>query len=161
MSSSSVPTYRAQASPATLVLAFIAGALAVPVFHQIAMLLINAIGLVNALLGIPGIPIFEMRPTKPFGVPAILSISFWGGVWGVVFALTLSRWFRGTAYWIASFVVGGLALTLVYMFVVSPLQTGGVPPFIPILIIGFIVNAAWGIGWALFLALFERLRGAQ
>jgi hypothetical protein len=25
--------------------------------------------------------------------------------------------------------------------------------------IGFLLNAAWGIGWALFLALFERLRG--
>ena len=158
MSSSSVQASGTNISTTTLVMAFIAGVVAVPIFHQISMLIINAIGLVHALLGIPAIPIYEMTPTKPFGVPAIISISFWGGVWGVVFALTLPRWFKGTAYWVASFVVGGLALTLVYMFVVSPLKSGGVPPFIPILIIGFIVNAAWGIGWAILLALAEKMR---
>jgi hypothetical protein len=160
MTSPSVPASGTHLSAATLVMAFIAGVIAVPVFHQIAMLVINAIGLVSALLPIPGIPIYEMTPTKPFGVPAILSISFWGGVWGVVFALTLPRWFHGTAYWIASLVIGGLALTLVYIFVVAPLKSGQIAPFVPVLIIGFIVNAAWGIGWALFLMLFERMRGS-
>jgi hypothetical protein len=147
-------------SIATLVMAFIAGALAVPIFHQIALWLLNTIGVVQMLFGIPALPIFNMAPTKPFGVPDIISISFWGGVWGVVFALTLPRWFSGTAYWIASAVIGGLALTLVFMYVVWPIKMGGMPPFFPILVLGFLVNAAWGMGWALFLALFERLRGA-
>jgi hypothetical protein len=160
MSSSTVHAAGAQISIATLVMAFIAGALAVPVFHQIALLLLNLLGITQALVGIPAIPIFDMTPTKPLGVPAIFSISFWGGVWGVVFALTLPRWFKGTAYWIAALVIGGLALTLVYIYVVVWIKTGSPAPFYPVIVIGFIVNAAWGIGWALFLMLFERMRAA-
>jgi hypothetical protein len=111
------------ASPARLVLAFIAGALAVPIFHQILLWILHAAGIV------PVVP-FSMAPTRPFGVPDLVSISFWGGVWGVIFALTLPRWFSGTAYWIAAMVVGGVALTLVFMFVVWPLKFGGLPLFL-------------------------------
>jgi hypothetical protein len=153
MSTSSLNASRAQVSPSTLVRAFIAGALAVPVFHQILFLVLH-------LAGIIPVPPFDMTPTKPFGVPALISISFWGGVWGVIFALTLPRWFHGTAYWIAALIAGGVALTLVYMFVVVPLKSGHLPGDMGgLFVIGFLLNAAWGIGWALFLALFERLRG--
>ena len=149
--SSSSSAHRSDMEIATLVMAFIAGALAVPVFHQMLFLVFHLAGMLPAP--------FSMEPTKPFGVPNIISISFWGGVWGVVFALTLPRWFSGTAYWIAALVAGGVALTLVYMFVVVPLKTGHLPgDMVGLFIIGFLLNAAWGIGWALFLALFERLR---
>jgi len=158
MNATSAQAMHASSSATMLIAAFVAGALAVPIFHQISVLILNLIGLPHALLGIPAIPIFDMTPTKPLGVPAILSISFWGGVWGVVFALTLPRWFTGAAYWIASAVIGGIALTLVFIFVVFPLKNGILPPLVPILIIGFIVNAAWGIGWALILSLIERFR---
>jgi hypothetical protein len=150
--SSSSSAHRSDMEIATLVMAFIAGALAVPVFHQMLFLVFHLAGMLPAP--------FSMEPTKPFGVPNIISISFWGGVWGVVFALTLPRWFSGMAYWIASAVIGGVALTLVFMYVVWPIKIGGLPPFLPLFILGFLLNAAWGIGWALFLALFERMRGA-
>jgi len=137
-----------------LILAFIAGALAVPVFHQILLWILHAAGIV------PMAP-FNMERTKPLGVPTIVSISFWGGIWGVLFAVTLPRWFSGAAYWIAAPVAGGLALTLVFMLVVWPLKVGGRPPQpLGLFIIGFLLNAAWGIGWALFLRLFESMRGA-
>src|SRR4029453_76824 len=71
---------------------------------------------------------FSMMPTVPFGVPEVISSSFWGGVWGIVFVLTLPRFFRGISYWLASAITGGVALTLVYMFVVVPLKTGAMPP---------------------------------
>jgi hypothetical protein len=155
MSTSSLNGTRAAAAPVTLVLAFIAGALAVPVFHQVLYLLLHLAGI------IPAAP-YNMTPTKPLGVPALVSISFWGGVWGVVFALTVRRWFSGPAYWIAALVAGGVALTLVAIFVVAPLKTGHLPATIGrSFAIGFLLNAAWGIGWALFLALFERLRAAR
>ena len=155
MSSTSVHAPGTQLSVATLVMAFIAGVLAVPVFHQILLLLLHLAGIV------PFSP-FDMTPTKPFGVPAVISISFWGGVWGVIFALTLPRWFTGVSYWIAAIVAGGVALTLVFMFVVWPLKIGGLPPdLVGLFVIGFLLNAAWGIGWALFLALFERIRGSR
>jgi hypothetical protein len=140
-------------SPATLAIAFVAGVLAVPVFHQILFLVFYLAGV------IPVAP-FSMMPTVPFGVPEVISSSFWGGVWGIVFVLMLPRFFRGTSYWLASAITGGVALTLVYMFVVVPLKTGGMPPdMVGLFIVGFLLNAAWGIGWALFLRLFDRMRG--
>jgi len=153
MTTSTLDASRAHVSPSTLVLAFIAGALAVPIFHQILFWVLH-------LAGIIPVPPFDMKPTRPFGVPALISISFWGGVWGVVFALTLPRWFHGAAYWVAALIAGGVALTLVYMFVVVPLKSGHLPGAMgQLFVIGFLLNAAWGIGWALLLALFERLRG--
>jgi hypothetical protein len=137
-----------------LVLAFVAGALAVPIFHQILLWILHAAGIV------PIAP-FNVAPTKPLGVPNIISISFWGGVWGVVFALTLPRWFSGSAYWVAALVAGGVVLTLVAMFVVRPLKMGGLPAnLLGVFIIGFLLNAAWGIGWALLFHWFERMRRA-
>lgn len=154
MRSSSVQASGTQVSMATLVMAFIAGVLAVPVFHQILFLLLHLAGV------IPVAP-FDMAPTKPFGIPAVVSASFWGGVWGVIFALTLPRWFRGAVYWIAAAVIGGVALTLVYMFVVVPLKSGALPPDMGgLFVIGFVLNAAWGIGWAFFLAVLQRMRGS-
>jgi hypothetical protein len=153
MTLSSAERPAAGTSLAGLVIAFIAGVLAVPLFHQILLALMYGGGIV------PFAP-FSMAPTKPFGVPDVISNSFWGGVWGVVFALTIARWFRGAAYWIASAVAGGVALTLVFMFVVWPLKVGGLPPgMVGFFVIGFLLNAAWGIGWAILCALFERLRG--
>jgi len=140
-------------SPATLAIAFVAGVLAVLVFHQILLLVFYLPGV------IPVAP-FSMMPTAPFTVPEVISSSFWGGVWGIVFVLMLPRFFRGTSYWLASAITGGVALTVVYMFVVVPLKTGAMPPeMVGLFIVGFLLNAAWGIGWALFLRLFDRMRG--
>lgn len=151
-STSTIRAPGAETSLAALAIAFLAGVLAVPIFHQILLLLMYVTGIV------PFAP-FNMMPTKPFGVPSVVSDSFWGGVWGVVFALTLPRWFSGAAYWVASAVIGGVALTLVFMFVVWPLKIGGLPPgMVGFFVIGFLLNAAWGIGWALFRAWFLRLR---
>ncbi len=139
----------------SIVTAFVAGALAVPIFHQLLFLLLY-------LMGIIPIPPFSFKPTAPLGVPEVISSSFWGGVWGVVLVLVLPRFFSGRGYWLASAIIGGLALTVVYMFVVVPLKTGGLPANMGgLFIIGFLLNAAWGIGWALFAMLFGRLGGQQ
>jgi hypothetical protein len=43
----------------------------------------------------------------------------------------------------------------------QPSKFGGFPPNpVGLFIIGFLLNAAWCIGWALFLLWFERMRGA-
>jgi predicted outer membrane lipoprotein len=47
------------------------------------------------------------------------------------------------------------------MLVVWPLKFGGFPPHpLGLFILGFLLNAAWGIGYALFLHWFERMRSA-
>jgi hypothetical protein len=63
------------ASSARLVLAFIAGVLAVPIFHQVLLWILHAAGVV------PFAP-FNMAPARPLGVPELVSLSFWGGSGG-------------------------------------------------------------------------------
>src|SRR6266542_231826 len=77
----------AKVSPRLVATAFIAGALAVPIFHQLLFLLFY-------LLGVIPVAPFSLEPTVPFGVPEVISSSFWGGVWGIVFVLPLPRFFH-------------------------------------------------------------------
>ena len=129
-----------------LIRGFIAGFLAVLVFHQVALL-----GLHHA--GIAPAP-WNLAPVPPFGVPAVVSAAFWGGLWGIVFVLLAPRFGRGAGYWIASLLFGAVALTLVAWFIVLPLK--GQPPgggiAWPGVLIGPVVNGAWGLGTALLLA---------
>jgi hypothetical protein len=70
-----------------ILLGFAAGRLAVPVFHQAALALLHATGI--------GPAAWNMVPVPPFGVPALLSAAFWGGLWGIVLALVEPRFPRG------------------------------------------------------------------
>jgi hypothetical protein len=152
-SHSTIRTTGLDLSPATLAIAFAAGFLAVLTLYEVVFLLLFIGGVIP-------VPPFSMKPMPPFGVPEVLSQSFWGGVWGIVLLLIVPRFFSGTGYWVASAVIGGIALTLVYMFVVVPIKTGALPPnMVGLFAIGFLLNAVWGIGWALFLKLFVRMRG--
>ena len=137
------------------VLAFLAGFLAVLIFHQPVLAFLNSVGFVKAAP-------YAMQATRPFGVPQVLSLSFWGGVWGILFALAERRFPRGTGYWIASLVFGAILPTLVAWSVVAtlkglPLAAGGNPHGMAT---GLLVNGAWGIGTALLLQLGSRTRAA-
>lgn len=72
-------------SPAkSAILGFIAAALSVVLFHQTAVFLLTAAGV------IPGKP-WATDPYGPLGVPAIVNHMFWGGLWGALFALIWPR----------------------------------------------------------------------
>jgi hypothetical protein len=120
---------------------FVAGALAVPLCHQIALLVLNAIGFIDRAP-------FSMAATKPFGIPSVISLSFWGGVWGIILGLVLMR-LRGPAYWIVAVIFGAVAPSLVAGFVVAPLK-GVSMSGSKMLVTGLVVNAAWGLGTAIF-----------
>jgi hypothetical protein len=127
---------------------FVAGALAVLVFHQAALLALHVACVA------PAATPWDLAPVPPFGVPAVASAAFWGGAWGVVFALLAPRFGRGAGYWLASLLFGAVVLTLVAWFVVLPLKglpAGGGFAW-PGVIVGPIVNGAWGLGTALLLA---------
>jgi hypothetical protein len=128
---------------------FIAGALAVPLGHQIALWILNAIHFIDRAP-------FGMAATKPFGVPSLISLSFWGGVWGIILGLILRR-ARGTNYWVMATVIGAIAPTLVAILVVAPLKgmtaTGNPSKLI---VTGLIVNAVWGLMTAVFYRLMSR-----
>jgi hypothetical protein len=141
-------------SPLRLALGFVAGFLAVLVFHQGMYALMYAIGFVAS-------PPFQVQPVPPFGVPRFWSLAFWGGVWGIVFVLAEPYFPRGAKYWIAALVFGALALTLVSWFIVAPIKgtpiAGGWK--IASMSRGLILNGAWGLGTAVLLWLYARMSG--
>jgi hypothetical protein len=138
-----------------LTIGFIAGALSVLVFHQGAVALLNALGLTERAP-------YAMQPTQPFGLPQLWSLTLWGGIWGVLFAALLRR-LDGAALVAASLLLGAVLPTLVAWFVVAPLK--GQPMgagFVPVaMAFGLAVNAAWGFGTGLGLALFGRRRPVE
>lgn len=138
--------------PERALFGFVAGFLATLIFHQLALAALWAVGLA------PFAP-FSLAPTAPLGVPAVLSLAFWGGVWGILLALIEPRFPSGSGYWLAAFLFGALAPSLVAWLVVLPLKGrplgGGWHP--PLLVTALLINGAWGWGSALiFKRLFER-----
>ncbi|SDU20001.1 hypothetical protein [Halopseudomonas salegens] len=136
------------------ILIFVAGFLAVLCFHQTVAGLLYVLGI------FPSAP-YSMAPTQPLGVPSVLSSSFWGGLWALVMFLALDR-LSARHRWLKALLFGGLALTLVAIVVVFPLKGYSLPlARIPVVFaLGFIVNAAWGVG-TLLLARLLGVKGAQ
>jgi hypothetical protein len=128
-------------------LGFIAGFLAVLIFHQSLWYALNLVALIP-----PERPAWPLDPIPPFGVPSVVSKAFWGGVWGALLAPILQG-LSGRAYWIGWIVIGSVALSLVAFFVVPPIKGEPIPALWPRLFAALLVNAAWGFGTALFLKL--------
>jgi len=103
---------------------------------------------------------FPMQPTKPFHLPVIWSLAFWGGIWGIAWGAIDRRFPRGAGYWIWALIFGALGPTLIAWFLVAALKGqllgGGWKG--SVIITGLLVNGAWGLGTALFLRLFSRSR---
>jgi hypothetical protein len=132
-----------------LLLSWIAGFLGTIFFHQPALWLLHRAGMT------PRTP-FSMTPVPPFGVPAMISLAFWGGVWGIIMISIIARIRSDVAYWLAAIVFGAILPTLVAGLVVAPLKHQPVPHSGSMLVLGLIVNGAWGLGTALFFRLLAR-----
>lgn len=128
---------------------FIAGFLSTLTFHQGALWVLWGMGVA------PFGP-FSMAPVPPFGVPAVLSLAFWGGVWGILFAHAL-RPLPRTGYWLSAFLFGAVLASLVALFIVAPLKgrpvAGGWQP--AVLITAFLINGMWGLGTGVWIELFQ------
>ena len=55
--------------------AFAAGFLATLLFHQGLVAILHAAGACPRKA-------YDLSPTKPLGIPFVLSLAFWGGLWG-------------------------------------------------------------------------------
>jgi tetrahydromethanopterin S-methyltransferase subunit C len=126
-------------------LGFVAAAIAVLTFHQ---------GMLEALHEIGWVPFawYRTTPVAPFGVPVIVSLCFWGGLYGGVFGLLLPRF--TWPYWLCGLILGVIA-SLVGMFIVAPIKglpiAGGWVPFN--ILRSLVINGFWGIGVGLILPL--------
>jgi hypothetical protein len=127
----------------TLLAAFAAGWAATLAVHQ------PALGLLHWLGVLPNPP-FRMTPTAPFGIQQIWSLSFWGGVWGVLLILASARQ-RLTGLMLFGLIFGAVLPTLVGWFVVAPLRGQPVAQGWNVgrMWIGPLLNGLWGLGTAL------------
>lgn len=120
----------ASTSPATRLLAgFIAGVLAVLIFHQGMYVLMQTAGL--PLRGAP----YRMTPSplwpELFGlfkmaaisVPGIVHQSIWGGLWGILFAFLIDRMPGGPAM-VKGFLFGIIFPMLIGSWLLVPLVKG-------------------------------------
>jgi len=137
-----------------ITLGFVAGLLAVLIFHQGTVFLLNtyANGMpdVVAWIGRTG-PAFNMTPIAPLGVPNVISQGFWGGMWGIVLASVIR--FTPVPDLLFGFVFGAFAVTLVaFTLVATPM---GLPTFAggnqQVWLRSGLLNGAWGWGTAFLL----------
>jgi hypothetical protein len=151
------PTGAAAAMSTRLAVGFAAGFLSVLIFQMGTIAILQAAG-----AAVPIVP-WSMAPVPPFGVPQSLSAAFWGGLWGVVYALLepkLTAWLG----WLAGGVVFGAILPLLVLwFIVLPLK--GLPVgggfALPGVLRGILFHAAFGLGVALLFRLGLYLGGRR
>jgi hypothetical protein len=132
-------------------LAFAAGFIAVLALHQPTLALLSAAGITQA------VP-YATKAVGPLGVPQFISAAFWGGVWGLVLHAVSRRWPGGAGFVLKCLLFGMIFPTLVAWFIVAPLKgmpmAGGFKA--GSIVTGLCVNAAWGLGTGILLALFRR-----
>ena len=125
---------------------FIAAVMSVLIFHQ---------GMWTTLhyLALPGLhmpPPFPIAPVGPLHVPRIVSLCFWGGVWGALFGAVWHG--RRTSNWWAGILLGVIAGS-VGLLVVLPLK--GLPFaggwVLDTWIRSMLINGTWGLGVGLLL----------
>ena len=135
--------------------AFIAGFVSTLVFHQGLLALFYLAG------AFPRVP-YDLTAVPPLGIPAVISLAFWGGVWGAAIWPML-RNAVGASYWWLALVIGAVGPSAVALFIVFPLK--GMPiagGWDPKLIVGaLILNGAWGLGLALLMRVLQRRRSAS
>jgi len=135
---------------------FVAGFLATLIFHQMAVALLWKLGMA------PGPP-FQMVPRPPLGVPAVFSLAFYGGIWGVLFAATDQYFPRDGRYWMTALIGGAIFPSLVALLVVAPLKGSpiGADWNWKIWLFAMIVNGIWGVGTGLILQGLRRVSSVR
>jgi len=140
--------------PFKILSGFMAGYFSTIIFHQLAVSIFWGIG------AIPFRP-YSMDPTIPFGIPGVLSLSFWGGVWGIIFMFVYNKIPVINNFWLKAFLFGGIFPPIAGIFIVGPLKgrpvgTGLTPMFILLI---FVINGIWGAGTGFFIKILPSIRG--
>lgn len=135
----------------SLLIGFVAGVIAVAVFHQLAVFLLGFVGLGEGA-------VYSFRPVPPLGVPRVMSQMFWGGVWGIVFALIVDRLPARWPVVVAGFVfaLGGPVLFgwIVVAAIRGQPMMGGFNPLR--MLSSVLINGSFGVGLALIFTWLRR-----
>ena len=132
-------------------IAFAAGFISVLALHQPVLAILSSAGITQA------VP-YATKAVGPLGVPQFVSAAFWGGLWGVVLHGLSRRWPVDGAFLLKALIFGMICPTVVAWFIVAPIKglpiAGGFK--FNNMLTGLCVNAAWGLGAGLLLALYRR-----
>ena len=128
---------------------FLAAVISVLTFHQGMWAFLHLFGLMP--------PPYPMRGVAPFGVPLIIDLCFWGGVWGAAFGLALPSLSGKYPFWVCGLGLGIVA-ALVGLFIVPLIKglpvAGGWAAMA--FVRSFLINGFWGLGVGLLLPLITR-----
>jgi hypothetical protein len=128
--------------PMRAVMGFLAAVLSVLTFHQ------GLLGVLH-LAAIPGFEIarapYQLNPIPPFGVPSLVNLCFWGGLYGALFGLVAPK--VPLPMWVTGILTGVFA-SLVGFFIVAaikgnPIGGGWVPMT---WVRSFVINGTFGLG---------------
>jgi hypothetical protein len=136
----------------TVVFGFVAGAVAFVIFHQGGFWVLTQAGLLKATT-------WSTAPTRPFGIPAVVSLAFWSGLWGIVAALVVPRLPIQMPAIVGWFLFAAIVPPmLVGWFIVAPLkgQPVGNGFHMPGAVLSPLVHGFWGIGMWLVMRLLHR-----
>ena len=141
----------ALAPPMRALLGFIAAALSVLTFHQGMWALLHLLNPPN--LGMP--PAYPLDPVPPLGVPLVLDLAFWGGLYGLAFGLLAPRF--TWPLWLCGLLTGIIA-SLVGIFIVPAIkgQPVGEGWLLTNWLRLFLINGCWGLGVGLIFPLLAR-----
>jgi hypothetical protein len=101
-----------------IIMGFIAAALSVLIVHEGIIYLLGQAGFID----LSKLPVWSIRPVRPWNVPEIANRVFWGGLWGVLFAL-IYQWIPGGAAWLKGLIYG-LCIVVVSNWILLPLIRG-------------------------------------
>ena len=128
--------------------AFIAGFIAVLAFHQGLLWLFDHFDVMTASA-------WNLAPVGPFGVPIVVSLAFWGALWGLVLWLLIRR-AESAGYYVGAAILGAILPTLL-AFSLVPLAKGmSVDSLLasltlPRIGLAMALNGAYGLGFALLM----------
>ena len=129
---------------------FVAGFITTLMFHQGLFHLLYLAGKIPR-------PAWDMTSVPPLHVPAVVSLAFWGGVWGVALWWMIRKQ-KNVRQWLLAIVLGALLPSIVALLIVFPLKgLAFAANWDPKIWIGaFLLNGAWGLGVLLIMKAFGK-----
>ena len=133
-----------------LLQAFIAGFVSTMAFHQGLLAMLHSTGKSTQAA-------YDMTPVSPLGLPSVISLACWGGLWGMALWL-LIRGTSGYVFLAWAVALGALLPSIVALFVLPSRREldGRRDPrriFNTVLL-----NGAWGLGMAWLMRLMAHAR---
>ena len=133
--------------------AFIAGFVSTLTFHQGLLWVFITAGVV------PGGTPWNMTAVPPFDVPSVISLAFWGGLWGMLLWLLIRR-ALAAGYYVSAIILGAIGPTLVYLFIVQWLKGQTMTEIFDGLSmarvgVGLALNGCWGLGVAVIMRIMH------